>query len=463
MQVLSKMACVTILVSASLQEASASSGALDPLLFAQSFWDEALSSAAARDTSRAQADLLSAQVETAKIAHLPTASLSAALGRNKHDQYEDTTKTNGSEKATTSANAGVNASLRLWSGGLDSLTVESARQRQKSAEIDADGFRDRIKAELVRDLAKLVTLSLSHAQHEKELLQWRLLNTMTRQKAKAGLLNVRDVQQSDRELLNAQGELNVSGDTLAKEVRLFNLRYGLERSAVDVSQISRLAEQLAVLMENGRGALLRENFNEVVTQKNSEFRKVVTDRNALNFDFSAKRTAEWSPTLLATSDATATYLDTVNSTSASLSRSRGLPAAREPNWDLALAVGLRFSLSLFNPRGGAQTDEALLQLKSVGVRENSTLRSVSLQCEAYRSDQKILETRLQEMSKVAKISQDLVNGNKRLFDAGLIDTFQLIRGLQDLYAQERGILQQEGQLRNLLVVSALAENLGVLL
>jgi outer membrane protein TolC len=420
-------------------------------------FDELTQNQRSRNSPLAQIDVSEAQVGIARSAHLPTLSLNGSTGLQQTWNYESGTQTNSDDTHTKTLSAGVEVAQRLWSGGADSLAVSAAEQRLKGQQTDERLTRHELQTALTRDLVKILNTARTTRQKGKELEQWRILNEITHRKAKAGHLSQRDTLQSDKEFANAGMEFATAQRGLARELALAMQRYDLRRSSFQVAELPTLETAFAPLLDRGEKMTQSQTLAEEVARGSLELQKIQFQKQGIEDDAEQRRIQLLNPTLSAVAAASGNYIDNVNR---AVTPIRGVTPA-QPDWSVTGSVGLKFSLSPFNPRAFAATSEIEAQRRVLATQEAATLRNIELQCATWAGDAAELRTRLEQQRRLLATVRALTDGNQQLYDAGLIDTFQLIRGLQDLYTQERAIIELENQNRITALNTIMAQHFGI--
>ncbi len=437
------------------------------LFFLKSTFDAAGEFACKQDVTKSGVTLAAAQVDSATTAHYPTATLSSQIGLQETRAYDHSTRTNPDDKATKNAGLTLSLSEKAWAGGVDQKNVELSKKRHAVAKLDSLMSSLVLQSNILKDVVKLVGEIRIDEQRKQELQQWKILNEYTHKKAKSGNLNVRDTLQSDKETDNAAADVANNEQALVADLALFMKRYGLEQQNMQKADLAAFMNPLEELASKASHLFSTESCEKNVFEASADAHKTELQRQISQEQISVKRVEAWSPEFRLGADVGLSYIDNVNNSGAvsAASAASRVSAGRStdlPNWSLTPSVSARFSMSLWNPLGLSQITEAQESLKQTVAADQKLQNSVRYACATQKSQIEALELKLKNAQQILATTQKLTLVNQRLFDAGFIDTFELIRGLQDRYSQERSIVDLQNQLQSAYVSSYIAHTWGVL-
>lgn len=422
----------------------------ETLRFLAPQFDEMVANACPRSTAAASREGSAAQVEVAEQADALSVTLSSSAMLQESWNYAGSEQTNPDDTYTKTLSAGLDVSKRLWSAGSDTLGRESARAKLRAQESDERGSRAQLQADFVRDFLKIINSSRTLDQREKELEKWRELNEMTHRKAKGGHLSQRDTLQSDKEFASATNEVEVARRTRERDLALLATKYDLRAHPVTVANLKTGESAFGELLGQAENVVVDPALAESIARRASDLEKVRSQKEAVAIEARQSEVQELNPELRAVAGVSGNSIDNANRTA----------VPNQPDWSLGANVGLRFSMSLWNPRATASTEVTRTQLAQYAAQESSLLHTIRIQCETWKIEHETLRARIEGQRKVLDTVQTLAKGYGQLYEAGLVDTFQLIRGFQDLYGQERTLIELENQLRLNALNAYLAQAFG---
>lgn len=389
--------------------------------FAHALLEEAWSAALPAEPAALARPSRDAELQGAWAPFLPSVALNASHDRNWSQSTLDG-RVLGSTQSSQGSGLSIGARQNLFSGFSDVRKLANARRSLAGNDLEQRSARTSLEWRVLDALlvltAKQATLELKRA----DVTQARELEGISERKAQSGLLRPKDRLDSRRETVRVAGDALTTEEELALRVRLFNLQFRLGQNAVKVESLPGIARELSAALPAVVPALEENALAEASFKASSGARRLELELQNREAEAAVARVQRFAPSIdlsgsvgLASVDAAAA--STLPGSKADLRRSA------------SLSVGA--SVSLFNPLAWAQAEAQVARLREQesarGLRVESHLRrSVELlaQCRS-------LARRLREAGELSRITADIRDKNRRLFEAGQLDTLRMIESQQE--------------------------------
>lgn len=444
-------AAVAACLPAAALGSSPSSAASSPLDFLTPLLTEALAFDATLAVSRAaerEQEAAQAQVSADR---LPRVSLQAQTGPTKTWSWNQDGPVDPSSPSSWIAQASLNASQNLWSGGTTALREDAAELRTASAAIDTTKRRQSLRAQMAKNLLELSSLSQSLVQRNILLQQAKELEQIATRKNASGFLGKKELQETQREALRAQ--LDVQDAALEFDVRMarFNRTYGLKENALTKERLERYSPLLEAAARAGEKQLTSPQFLQDAAARSLDLQQAAVFLKASELDAQVANRQKFSPSLDLSAGLTATRVD--NSDVPAALRDQAADAR------LSASASLSYSMALFAPEASTAAEAAAARLEVTRVRRTQTERALQDKAGALQDENKLLLQRLGDSQKLLAMSKDLRDKNVRLFEAGAFDVVTVVASQQDVARQQQTELDVRARLNALgLDALALSEN-----
>lgn len=417
---------------------------LDPLVDEAARTDAPLAVAAGVEREQEAA---AAQVSAER---RPSVAFSAQTGPTKTWQWNQDGAVEPGASTTWGARAGVNAQQNLWKGGVTSLKEEAATLRSASATLDTTKRRESLRTGLASDLLDLATLSRGLAQRAVLLEQAKALERVAARKSASGFLGKKELQETQRETLRAQLDLEDGRLEFDLRIAKFNRTYGLQTNALTKERLESFVARLETAARAGESKIGRPDLLQEAAAKSFDLRQSATSVQASEKESAAASRQVYAPSLDLGAGLEASRIDNAN-----------VPAPlRDAAADaqLSASASLTFRLSLLAPEARAAATAASARLDTTLRRRAQTERALKERVDALEEEKRLLQRRLEDSRKLLALSEDLRDKNVRLFEAGEFDVVTVVASQQDVARQKQSELAVRARLDALgLEALALAE------
>ena len=427
-----------------------------------------------------------AQLNTAQAGYLPTFSADASTGPSKSYKRNESGLINSEENATWNSKAGVAMKQNIYQNGATELSVKQGQFQVESAILVAQQAKLKLRVGMVVDLLRISFLRSRLRESQKLLLQAQDLEKIASRKQKSGLLGVRDLLETRRELFRTRSEVSDASGEVMKAAAAFNRNYKLDTFAIrldargtesramqpqknfekiekDLQEVSSLErKKIAGVLGSTEASEKDFQFIELAKMPKPQwkyeilqplFQSNVTGKirrrevQTAQFDLEFASQKEYRPSLDFLAGADYSLYDNRN---ASATVAKALPDS-----DITMYGRLSFSMQLYGPQSSAQAKEQLEKLQRSTLLlsdfERSFEDAVQQELEKYMA----LLQKAYLQRELSRMSEDLRDKNVRLFEAGEFDVLNVISSQQDLSKQAQQYLEIDNQLNvsalNLLV------------
>jgi outer membrane protein TolC len=392
-----------------------------------------------------------AAVETAQADFLPTAKLSADSGPRRTYEWKSRNQVSKTEGWTWNHQLSGSANWNLLNGGLSQNKNTATQNDLELAALDLQKARSELYS---RIFSKIVALDLSNQKvtlRKAQLSQAQELQSISQRKSKSGFFGRKELLEAQRETARAEVEWFNAKKDLERQIFEFNLETHLNRHFVTLTK-------LAELTANLKKILIKEmqNFSEnplipnLASEKNSialSSANLTAQNTAI--ESASMRVSRWSPSLDLSMGGQYVFLDNSNLESAQKSLS--------PDRRFTPYAQLSLSVNVFAPTASAKITELAERELTQKIRTERVLSELQINLKKVPDQLKNLKETLQMQSRLIALSEELLQVNKRLFDAGVLDLRSVIISTQELSNQkEKSVdLEQKSYELGLTLVKAL--------
>lgn len=428
--------------------------------FLDPFLKESTRTLAERETRVARRAETEASLATAQARFLPTATLGADTDVSKSFQYnEQGRRLNPDADPTQTWSARAALGQNLFAGGADRLRVAAARTRLDIADLDVAQWSQGIRSSLLADVTALANAQRLLSIKEAAINQAKELERIAARKRQGGFLGLKSLTETQRETVRATRDFQSALETLEKNLRDVNTKYALSESLLTRQILQSFEPMLASLSNNGAALLARPGAEHEARRNDPSggFRGIAADIGERSSPLKINALEE-------KANDQQTRLQGILTYAPALDLSLGVQGARSdlrnlsgPVRDAAARTSaapyaqLGFSVSIFNPVGSAQTEEIAARKRSLIAQRNQIFADIERLLSEARTERALQESNLAGLKEIVRLSQEIVSQNTRLFNAGEIDTTDVINAQRELFAQQEAFLDIENRLRSLFV------------
>ncbi len=418
------------------------------------WWAEALQASRRIQAGQASAAIKAGELDAAQAAYYPTLRASTEGGPSKTKLWNEKGPVTPESKTEWNAQVGLNASLNLYNG-VTQLRVAAAKNGVQAGNLELESTQASLATGMARELVTIWRQWRSLVESESLLAQAQVLQKIAQRKQKSGFLGTKELLEADRETVRSQSERNAATASLENRIALFNSRYRLASTPLQVTQLAAFEKLLEQLAERSRTLAAENAPAQQLENRSLDLRRSQLELATSEIQQTIARRERFGLSLDALAGVSNRFLDTVNTPEAA--------RALAPERNLNLYAQLSLSVNVFAPQASATAEVARLRTQQAVVLEAQQKDDIALFLLNIKQQWPILMESQEFNSKLVTMSEDLRSKNTRLFEAGEIDTFLVIAGQKELALQKQALSAAQARIYDLALRQSAAFELGLVL